>query len=90
MHGAWVRFAVDGDPGWQPWDDTHPVRIFGEGEPYVVQGARDPEFALWATDALAKETAARAEGTPPARSATELRSVVRRRLRRTGDVRRSS
>jgi para-nitrobenzyl esterase len=90
MHGAWVRFAVDGDPGWQPWDDTHPVRIFGEGEPYVVHGARDPEFALWATDAVAKETAARAEGTPPARSATELRSVVRRRLRRTGDVRRSS
>ncbi|MCX5238573.1 carboxylesterase family protein [Streptomyces prunicolor] len=93
MHGAWVRFAVDGDPGWQAWDDTHPVRIFGEGEPYVAHGPRDPEFALWAADAVAKakEAAIPAEGAPPVRSATELRSVVRR-LRRTGtgDVRRSS
>ncbi|MEV7996671.1 carboxylesterase family protein [Streptomyces sp. NPDC086077] len=32
MHTAWVRFAADGDPGWQPWDDSHPVRIFGESE----------------------------------------------------------
>jgi para-nitrobenzyl esterase len=30
MHRAWVRFAVDGDPGWEAWDDTHPVRVFGE------------------------------------------------------------
>ncbi|WP_435834335.1 carboxylesterase/lipase family protein [Streptomyces antibioticus] len=30
MHGAWVRFARTGDPGWQPWDATHPVRIFGD------------------------------------------------------------
>lgn len=30
MHGAWVRFAVDGDPGWEAWDETHPVRIFGD------------------------------------------------------------
>ncbi|MFG3658491.1 carboxylesterase/lipase family protein [Streptomyces sp. NPDC047706] len=42
MHSAWVRFAADGDPGWQPWDDSHPVRIFGEcgqGEP-GARGAR--------------------------------------------------
>jgi para-nitrobenzyl esterase len=80
---------VDGDPGWQTWDDSHPVRIFEEGAPYVAYGPRDPEFALWATDAETKEVAVPVEGTPPARSATELRSVVRR-LRRTGDVRRSS
>lgn len=30
MHGAWVRFVVDGDPGWEAWDETHPVRIFGD------------------------------------------------------------
>ncbi|MBK3580172.1 carboxylesterase/lipase family protein, partial [Streptomyces sp. MBT65] len=88
MHGAWVRFAVDGEPGWQTWDDTHPVRIFGEGAPYVANGPRDPEFALWAADTETTEAPVPVE-RPPARSATELRSVVRR-LRRTGDVRRSS
>ncbi|MGW1540769.1 hypothetical protein ACWCPM_11095 [Streptomyces sp. NPDC002309] len=31
LHSAWVRFAAEGDPGRQPWDDTHPVRVFGEG-----------------------------------------------------------
>ncbi|MFI1721223.1 carboxylesterase/lipase family protein [Streptomyces sp. NPDC020489] len=30
MHGAWVRFVVEGDPGWEAWDDRHPVRIFGD------------------------------------------------------------
>ncbi|WP_329221994.1 carboxylesterase family protein [Streptomyces sp. NBC_01485] len=30
MHGAWTRFAATGDPGWEPWDAAHPVRIFGE------------------------------------------------------------
>ena len=40
MHGAWVRFAVDGDPGWQRWDDTHPVRIFGDGRRRTPRTAR--------------------------------------------------
>jgi para-nitrobenzyl esterase len=88
MHTAWVRFAVDGDPGWPTWDDSHPVRIFGEGAPYVANGPRDPEFALWAADAATGEAPVPVVGTP-ARGAVELRSVVRR-LRRTGDVRRSS
>ncbi|MFJ3669002.1 carboxylesterase/lipase family protein [Streptomyces sp. NPDC090106] len=58
MHGAWVRFAAEGDPGWQAWDDSHPVRIFGQDRPYTVDGVgagpwtaygpRDPEFGLWA------------------------------------------
>ncbi|MEV0248729.1 carboxylesterase family protein [Nocardia sp. NPDC050712] len=29
MHGAWVRFATEGDPGWPPFDPTgRTVRIF--------------------------------------------------------------
>ncbi|MFF3331008.1 carboxylesterase/lipase family protein [Streptomyces sp. NPDC002888] len=99
MHGAWVRFVAEGDPGWEPWDASHPVRVFGDGgpdtvdDPYTAYGLRDPERVLWAaadaTRALTSE-----ESTPasdpvdgsPTRS-TELRSVVRR-LRRSGAVRR--
>ena len=29
MHGAWIRFATTGDPGWQPFDASHPVMTFG-------------------------------------------------------------
>ncbi|MGW5653453.1 carboxylesterase/lipase family protein [Streptomyces humi] len=47
MHGAWVRFVTTGDPGWQPWDDTHPVRVLGDGAPRTESGTRDEEFALW-------------------------------------------
>ncbi|MEN1888745.1 carboxylesterase/lipase family protein [Streptomyces mirabilis] len=47
MHSAWVRFAVEGDPGWQAWDASHPVRIFGAGAPHTVLGPRDRELALW-------------------------------------------
>ncbi|MFE0253904.1 carboxylesterase/lipase family protein [Streptomyces sp. NPDC059010] len=88
MHGAWVRFAVDGDPGWQPWDDSHPVRIFGDGAAHTAYGPRDAELALWAAAAPPEEAtpaSALADGAP-ARS-TELRSVVRR-LRLPGAVRR--
>ncbi|MFJ1968687.1 carboxylesterase/lipase family protein [Streptomyces sp. NPDC087903] len=89
MHGAWVRFAVDGDPGWQRWDASHPVRIFGDSEPHTAYGPRDPELAVWAADAAAREAGAIPEpldGDPPTRN-TELRSVVRR-LRRPGAIRR--
>ncbi|MCX5424562.1 carboxylesterase/lipase family protein [Streptomyces sp. NBC_00078] len=89
MHRAWVRFASDGDPGWECWDETHPVRIFDAGEPRTARGPRDAELALWAADALrTPEPApapAAADGSP-ARTA-ELRSVVRR-LRLPGSVRR--
>nr|QIY77317.1 carboxylesterase family protein [Streptomyces sp. RLB1-33] len=47
MHAAWVRFAVEGDPGWHAWDASHPVRIFGAGAPHTVLGPRDRELALW-------------------------------------------
>lgn len=89
MHSAWLRFATEGDPGWQRWDATHPMRIFGKGEPHTAHGPRDREFAVWTAEASVQETppvAEPAEGWP-ARTA-ELRSVVRR-LRRAGPVRRT-
>ncbi|MCX5330542.1 carboxylesterase/lipase family protein [Streptomyces sp. NBC_00140] len=46
MHGAWARFAVDGDPGWEAWDETHPVRIFGDvgdgRQDYAIDGRPTP------------------------------------------------
>ncbi|MFB7087101.1 carboxylesterase/lipase family protein [Streptomyces sp. NPDC056296] len=51
MHGAWVRFAECGDPGWTAWDATHPVRVFGDGgAPHTAYGPRDAEFDLWQAD----------------------------------------
>ncbi|GGQ76974.1 carboxylesterase/lipase family protein [Streptomyces pilosus] len=76
MHGAWVRFVTDGSPGWERWDDRHPVRVFGDGAPRTVHGPRDRELALWSAPE------APADAQPP-----ELRSVIRR-LRRTGALRR--
>lgn len=29
MHAAWVRFAVEGDPGWAPWNGDGPPKLFG-------------------------------------------------------------
>ncbi|MFI8230821.1 carboxylesterase/lipase family protein [Streptomyces sp. NPDC085900] len=89
MHGAWVRFAADGDPGWEAWDPRHPVRIFDAEEPRTAYGPRDAELALW----TAAETAPREPddtGVPeptPARTA-DLRATVRR-LRRSTGARRS-
>ncbi|MGW4168573.1 carboxylesterase/lipase family protein [Streptomyces chartreusis] len=87
MHRAWVRFAADGDPGWQPWDDTHPVRTFGDGDTHTALGPRDAELALWAA-AQPRDPAVTtdlADGVPA--RGTEMRSVVRR-LRLPGAVRR--
>lgn len=69
MHQAWARFAATGDPGWEAWDEAHPVRIFGEadsgrservgvaqevgGMSYTAYGPRDRELALWTTEAAA-------------------------------------
>ncbi|MEU1168316.1 carboxylesterase family protein, partial [Streptomyces sp. NPDC005921] len=79
MHGAWVRFATTGDPGWRPWDDTHPVRVIGDGEPRTVPGLRDTDLALW--------TAAEPRPPHPDRSA-ELALAVRRLRRSMAAVRR--
>ncbi|MER6121316.1 carboxylesterase family protein [Streptomyces sp. NPDC001795] len=90
MHGAWVRFAVHGDPGWSAWDATHPMRVFdGEGNP-VVHGPRDTEMALWeAASSPPVPPTAPAFGTGNEsllRGAVPLSAV--RRLRRAGGVRR--
>ncbi|MGW1714599.1 carboxylesterase/lipase family protein [Streptomyces sp. NPDC002156] len=88
MHTAWVRFAVDGDPGWQPWDASHPVRVFGDGAPHTVRGPRDPELALWAADRAPAAPGPTLASTLPLGSrmrAVEPRSVVRR-LRLPGSV----
>jgi para-nitrobenzyl esterase len=88
MHAAWVRFATDGDPGWQRWDATHPVRIFDAGEPRTALGPRDAEFALWTVaEAVSHDGAPTEEADAvPARTA-DLRATIRR-LRRSTGVRR--
>ncbi|MGW0627833.1 carboxylesterase/lipase family protein [Streptomyces sp. NPDC002758] len=80
MHGAWVRFAAAGEPGWEAWDSSHPVRIFGGGEPYTAYGPRDAELALWSAESGAGAPPP-ADGASAARG-RELASAVRR-LRRT-------
>ncbi|MFB7493493.1 carboxylesterase/lipase family protein [Streptomyces sp. NPDC056161] len=80
MHAAWVRFVATGDPGWQAWDDTHPVRILGDGDPHTAHGPRDAELALWTAGSGARGSAP-VDGTSATRG-TELASAVRR-LRRT-------
>ncbi|MFJ8544790.1 carboxylesterase/lipase family protein [Streptomyces sp. NPDC093586] len=59
MHGAWVRFAESGDPGWAAWDATHPVRVFGDGAPYTAYGPRDAEYDLWKADVTRRGTRSR-------------------------------
>ncbi|MER6435665.1 MULTISPECIES: carboxylesterase family protein [unclassified Streptomyces] len=98
MHGAWVRFAVDGDPGWPAWDTTHPVQVFGVGDPHTVRGPRDRELALWEAES-SKPASARGPfgGAPPAAAArpregapartTAPLSAVRRLRRSGGDPR---
>jgi para-nitrobenzyl esterase len=84
MHGAWVRFVTTGDPGWEAWDATRPVRVFGEGAPHTAYGPRDAEIGLWPTPsavpASGPESGVRAPGA-------ELAAAVRR-LRRTVGARR--
>jgi para-nitrobenzyl esterase len=47
MHGAWVRFVTDGDPGWPAYDtDRRPVQDFGE-QVRLVEDPRGDERAVW-------------------------------------------
>ncbi|MFG2575170.1 carboxylesterase/lipase family protein [Streptomyces sp. NPDC048481] len=41
MHEAWTRFVRTGSPGWEAWDATHPVRVFGETREAGVTGVRE-------------------------------------------------
>ncbi|MEW2512274.1 carboxylesterase family protein [Streptomyces sp. NPDC046870] len=83
MHSAWVRFATSGDPGWAAWDATHPVRVFGEGEPYTAHGPRDAEIDLWPTARAVPEPGPASGVRAPG---AELAAAVRR-LRRSVAVR---
>ncbi|MFG3015313.1 carboxylesterase/lipase family protein [Streptomyces cinerochromogenes] len=86
MHGAWVRFATTGDPGWAAWDATHPVRVFGDGVPHTAYGPRDAEVALWlAAPALPeppRPSVPRAPGAELAAAMRRLRRSVGTTLRR--------
>jgi para-nitrobenzyl esterase len=83
MHTAWVRFAVDGDPGWAPWDASHPVRLFGGEEGPVVHGPRDAEMALWQAQSRRPDPRRTTHRVtrPPLRVTAPLSAV--RRFRRT-------
>ncbi|MGC9439409.1 carboxylesterase/lipase family protein [Streptomyces sp. WG5] len=59
MHGAWVRFAESGDPGWAAWDATHPVRVFGAGAAHTAYGPLDAQFDLWKDDVTLRGTRSR-------------------------------
>jgi para-nitrobenzyl esterase len=49
IHGAWIRFATTGDPGWQPFDASYPVMTFGAapGPGRVVHDPRAVERRSW-------------------------------------------
>jgi carboxylesterase type B len=47
MHGAWVRFAANGDPGWPRYElERRATRRF-DVESTVVDDPRAAERALW-------------------------------------------
>ncbi|MFE0582369.1 carboxylesterase/lipase family protein [Streptomyces sp. NPDC058874] len=46
MHGAWVRFATTGDPGWAPWNGDGPPKVFGGPEHERTQAPRATRPAL--------------------------------------------
>lgn len=46
MHGAWVSFCRDGDPGWERWSRERPVRTF-DAETRTVLAPREDERASW-------------------------------------------
>ena len=48
MHATWIRFASTGDPGWQPFDETYPVMIFGAASGSgVTLDPRADERRVW-------------------------------------------
>ncbi|WP_068399505.1 carboxylesterase/lipase family protein [Kribbia dieselivorans] len=48
MHGAWVRFAGQGDPGWMPYDVTdRRTRRFATDGPEIVDDPRREDRLAW-------------------------------------------
>jgi para-nitrobenzyl esterase len=48
VHGAWIAFATDGTPGWEPFDDAYPVMIFDGDGARLVRDPRSDERLSWA------------------------------------------
>ncbi|MBD3943661.1 carboxylesterase/lipase family protein [Microbacterium sp. NEAU-LLC] len=44
MHGAWVSFVVDGDPGWEAWTPRHPVQAFDAAGGHIDYAPRQDEL----------------------------------------------
>jgi para-nitrobenzyl esterase len=44
MHGAWVSFVVDGDPGWAPWSARRPVQAFDADGGHIDYAPRQDEL----------------------------------------------
>lgn len=49
MHAAWVRFAVEGDPGWASWNGDGPPKVFGGPEPGSAAGRRTERLRCYST-----------------------------------------
>ena len=49
VHAAWIGFAATGDPGWQAFDASYPVMIFGAtpGKGAVTLDPRGDERTSW-------------------------------------------
>ncbi len=45
MHSAWVRFIVEGDPGWAPWSALRPVEAFDADGGHLEYAPRADELA---------------------------------------------
>ncbi|WP_431901360.1 carboxylesterase/lipase family protein [Nonomuraea sp. bgisy101] len=42
MHGAWVRFVREGEPGWPAWDEGRPVMVFDSPGGGVLRPSDSP------------------------------------------------
>ncbi|KAA6223691.1 carboxylesterase/lipase family protein [Streptomyces albofaciens JCM 4342] len=47
MHGAWVRFAATGDPGWDPYDNERRATMRIDAEWSQADDPRGPERRAW-------------------------------------------
>jgi len=47
MHGAWVRFARTGDPGWPAYDLAHRKTMIFDATSEVMSDAAGPERQAW-------------------------------------------
>jgi para-nitrobenzyl esterase len=44
MHGAWVSFVMDGDPGWEAWSARRPVQAFDADGGHIDYAPRQDEL----------------------------------------------